>query len=40
MYQSNPRPANDPSYTYEESIKVMEKEMKRFWSDYYKDAVK
>lgn len=40
MYLPNPLTADDPSYDENQSIKVMDKAMKRFWSDYYKDAIK
>ena len=39
MYRPNPKTADDPNYSRNHSIKVMGEAMKRFWSDYYKDAV-
>ena len=39
MYPKHPQIADDPSWDMYKSRDVMNKAMKRFWDDYYKDAV-
>jgi hypothetical protein len=39
MYPSHPQIADDPDWNTPKSRAVMDKAMKRFWTDYYKDAV-
>jgi hypothetical protein len=40
MYPAHPQMADDPDWGWEKSREAMGKAMKRFWADYYKDAVK
>jgi predicted amidohydrolase len=40
MYPDHPQICKDPTWDMYKSRDVMKKAMKRFWTDYYKDAVK
>lgn len=40
MYPSHPQAADDLNWDVNKSREAVDKAMKRFWSDYYKDAVK
>ena len=40
MYPAHPQIAEDDDWDMYKSRKVMDKAMKRFWGDYYQDAVK